>query len=209
MTFKKSGLLLVISGPSGAGKGTICKKLMETSDNMKLSISATTRKPRTGEVEGVNYFYKTREEFEEMISKNEFLEYAKIYDNYYGTPKKAIFDELEKGNDVILEIEMQGAMQIKHAYPEAVFIFILPPSLIELKKRIVGRGTETIEQIEKRFGSAYSEIKLIGDYDYFIFNNVVEQSAEEIKHIVCSEKNKVGRYKKKVLDMFEKEIKKC
>lgn len=209
MSIKKKGLLLVISGPSGAGKGTICKKLLEVSDNTKLSISATTRKPRTGEVEGVNYYYKTKEEFEKMIAEGEFLEHAQIYDNYYGTPKKAIFDELEKGNDVILEIEMQGAMQIKKAYPEAVFIFILPPSLMELKNRIVGRGTETMEQIEKRFGSAYSEIKLIGDYDYFIFNNVVEKSAEEIKHIVYAEKNKVGRYKEDVLEMFEKEKREC
>ncbi len=209
MSIKKKGLLLVISGPSGAGKGTICKDLLKSDEGMKLSISATTRKPRTGEKEGVNYYYKTKEEFEGMIARGEFLEYAQIYDNYYGTPKKAIFQELDKGNDVILEIEMQGAMQIKKAYPEAVFIFILPPSLMELKNRIVGRGTETVEQIEKRFGSAYSEIKLIGDYDYFIFNNVVEKSSEEIKHIVYAEKNKVGRYKKDVLEMFEKEIKEC
>ncbi|WP_334298255.1 guanylate kinase [Peptostreptococcus russellii] len=206
---KKKGLLLVISGPSGAGKGTICKELLKVGTSTKLSISATTRNPRAGEKEGINYYYKTREEFENMIAEGEFLEYAQIYDNYYGTPKKAIFHELEKGNDVILEIEMQGAMQIKKAYPEAVFIFILPPSLMELKNRIVGRGTETIEQIEKRFGSAYSEIKLIGDYDYFIFNNVVEKSADEIKHIIYAEKNKVGRYKKDVLEMFEKEIKEC
>lgn len=209
MSIKKKGLLLVISGPSGAGKGTICKELLKVVASTKLSISATTRNPRAGEKEGINYYYKTREEFENMIAEGEFLEYAQIYDNYYGTPKKAIFHELEKGNDVILEIEMQGAMQIKKAYPEAVFIFILPPSLMELKNRIVGRGTETIEQIEKRFGSAYSEIKLIGDYDYFIFNNVVEKSADEIKHIIYAEKNKVGRYKKDVLEMFEKEIKKC
>nr|WP_307759959.1 guanylate kinase [uncultured Peptostreptococcus sp.] len=206
---KKKGLLLVISGPSGAGKGTICKELLKVGTSTKLSISATTRNPRAGEKEGINYYYKTREEFENMIAEGEFLEYAQIYDNYYGTPKKAIFHELEKGNDVILEIEMQGAMQIKKAYPEAVFIFILPPSLMELKNRIVGRGTETIEQIEKRFGSAYSEIKLIGDYDYFIFNNVVKKSADEIKHIIYAEKNKVGRYKKDVLEMFEKEIKEC
>ncbi len=209
MSIKKKGLLLVISGPSGAGKGTICKELLKVGTSTKLSISATTRNPRAGEKEGINYYYKTREEFENMIAEGEFLEYAQIYDNYYGTPKKAIFHELEKGNDVILEIEMQGAMQIKKAYPEAVFIFILPPSLMELKNRIVGRGTETIEQIEKRFGSAYSEIKLIGDYDYFIFNNVVKKSADEIKHIIYAEKNKVGRYKKDVLEMFEKEIKEC
>ncbi|MBF1056944.1 MAG: guanylate kinase [Peptostreptococcus sp.] len=203
----KKGLLLVVSGPSGTGKGTICKDIVAKHEDINLSISATTRNPRVGEVEGKSYFFKTKEEFEAMVDRGEFLEHAMIYDNYYGTPKKAIFDELDMGRDVILEIEMQGAMQIKEVYPQAVFIFVLPPSLQELRNRIVGRGTETEEQIEKRFNSAYDEIKLLGDYDYFIFNNIVEKSAEEILNILEVEKNKVSRYKKDILDMFEKEIK--
>lgn len=202
----KKGLLLVVSGPSGTGKGTICKDIVAKHEDINLSISATTRNPRVGEVEGKSYFFKTKEEFEAMVDRGEFLEHAMIYDNYYGTPKKAIFDELDMGRDVILEIEMQGAMQIKEVYPQAVFIFVLPPSLQELRNRIVGRGTETEEQIEKRFNSAYDEIKLLGDYDYFIFNNIVEKSAEEILNILEVEKNKVSRYKKDILDMFEKEI---
>ena len=203
----KKGLVLVVSGPSGTGKGTICKDIVAKHEDINLSISATTRNPRVGEVEGKSYFFKTKEEFEAMVDRGEFLEHAMIYDNYYGTPKKAIFDELDMGRDVILEIEMQGAMQIKEVYPQAVFIFVLPPSLQELRNRIVGRGTETEEQIEKRFNSAYDEIKLLGDYDYFIFNNIVEKSAEEILNILEVEKNKVSRYKKDILDMFEKEIK--
>lgn len=203
----KKGLLLVVSGPSGTGKGTICKDIVAKHEAINLSISATTRNPRIGEVEGKSYFFKTKEEFEAMVDRGEFLEHAMIYDNYYGTPKKAILDELDKGRDVILEIEMQGAMQIKEVYPQAVFIFVLPPSLQELRNRIVGRGTETEEQIEKRFNSAYDEIKLLGDYDYFIFNNIVEKSSEEILNILEVEKNKVSRYKKDILDMFEKEIK--
>ena len=203
----KKGLLLVVSGPSGTGKGTICKDIVAKHEDINLSISATTRNPRVGEVEGKSYFFKTKEEFEAMVDRGEFLEHAMIYDNYYGTPKKAIFDELDMCRDVILEIEMQGAMQIKEVYPQAVFIFVLPPSLQELRNRIVGRGTETEEQIEKRFNSAYDEIKLLGDYDYFIFNNIVEKSSEEILNILEVEKNKVSRYKKDILDMFEKEIK--
>ncbi|MST63146.1 guanylate kinase [Peptostreptococcus anaerobius] len=206
---KKKGLLIVISGPSGAGKGTICKKLVEKHEKINLSVSATTRKPREGEIEGVSYYYKSKSEFENMIDNDEFLEFAKIYENYYGTPKKTIFDEISKGNDVILEIEMQGAMQVKKSYPEAVFVFILPPSLSELKSRIVGRGTETNAQIEMRFNSAYNEIKLVGEYDYFVFNNVVEKSVEDIEKIIMSEKMKVIRYKDEIIDLFEKEILKC
>jgi len=205
----KKGLLLVVSGPSGTGKGTICKKMIQMNDSIKLSVSATTRQPRLGEEEGVSYFFKSRDEFEKMVENEEFLEYAMIYDNYYGTPKQAIIDQLDAGVDVILEIEMQGARQIREVCPDAVFVFILPPSLDELKHRIVGRGTETKEQIEKRFNSAYDEIKMLGDYDYFIFNNIVDKSAQEIFEIIKTEKSRVARYKKDIFEMFEREKIKC
>ncbi|WAW14239.1 guanylate kinase [Peptostreptococcus equinus] len=203
---KKRGLLLVVSGPSGAGKGTVCKKVIENNDNIMLSVSATTRQPRTGEVEGISYYYKTKEQFEHMIENGQLLEYARVYDNYYGTPKQEIYDQLENGTDIILEIEMQGAMQVKKKFPQAVFIFILPPSLNELKNRIVGRGTETIDQIEKRMSSAFGEIKLIKDYDYFIFNDSIEKSADQVMSIVNAERSKVIRYKEEIISIFKKEI---
>lgn len=202
----RKGLLLVVSGPSGAGKGTICKALLSKNDQIKLSVSATTRKPRTGEVHGVNYFFLEKEEFTTMIEKGEFLEYAQIYDNFYGTPKAAIIECLEKGQDVILEIEMQGAKQIKEVYPEGVFIFVLPPSLEELKSRIVGRGTETTEEIEKRFSCAFEEINQIVNYDYFIVNEDVDKSVNDVEAIICSEKNKVTRYKNNIIDKFKEEL---
>lgn len=202
----RKGLLLVVSGPSGAGKGTICKALLNKNDQIKLSVSATTRKPRNGEVHSVNYFFIEKEEFTKMIENGEFLEYAQIYDNFYGTPKAAIIECLEKGQDVILEIEMQGARQIKEVYPEGVFIFVLPPSLEELKSRIVGRGTETQEEIEKRFSCAFEEINQIVNYDYFIVNEDIEKSVSDVEAIICAEKNKVTRYKNNIIDKFKEEL---
>ncbi len=202
----RKGLLLVVSGPSGAGKGTICKALLNKNDKIKLSVSATTRKPRNGEVHGVNYFFIEKEEFTKMVENGEFLEHAQIYDNFYGTPKAAIIECLEKGQDVILEIEMQGARQIKEVYPEGVFIFVLPPSLQELKSRIVGRGTETQEEIEKRFSCAFEEINQIVNYDYFIVNEDIEKSVNDVEAIILSEKNKVTRYKNNIIDKFKEEL---
>ena len=203
---KRKGLLLVVSGPSGAGKGTICKALLNNNDQIKLSVSATTRKPRNGEVDGVNYFFIEKDKFTTMIENGEFLEYAQIYDNFYGTPKAAIMECLEKGQDVILEIEMQGARQIKDVCPDGVFIFVLPPSLEELKNRIVGRGTETAEEIEKRFSCAFDEINRIVDYDYFIVNDDVDKSVKQVESIILSEKNKVIRYKDSIITKFKEEL---
>ena len=202
----RKGLLLVVSGPSGAGKGTICKALLNKNDKIKLSVSATTRKPRNEEVHGVNYFFIEKEEFTRMVENGEFLEHAQIYDNFYGTPKAAIIECLEKGQDIILEIEMQGARQIKEVYPEGVFIFVLPPSLEELKSRIVGRGTETQEEIEKRFSCAFEEINQIVNYDYFIVNEDIEKSVNDVEAIILSEKNKVTRYKNNIIDKFKEEL---
>ena len=189
------GLLVLISGPSGAGKGTICKRLLMEMSYLKVSVSATTRKPREGEAEGISYYFIDEEEFIKRINNDEFLEYAKVYGNYYGTPKEEVFKQLKAGNDIILEIDIQGALQVKKNYPMGVFIFILPPSLAELKTRIEGRGTDSKEVILRRMESAYDELNYAFQYDYAVLNDQVEVAAEKIKHIIEAEKNRVIRKK--------------
>lgn len=200
---KKKGLLIVLSGPSGAGKGTICKALMEKEKDLKLSISATTRQPRSGEIEGKNYFFKSEEEFEKMIENDSFLEWAKVYGHYYGTPKDFVLKNLDEGNDVVLEIDIQGALKIKEKFPEGVFIFVLPPSMEELKNRIKKRGTETEEEIIKRFKSAYEELNYVSRYNYVVINDSVEEAVEKIKAIIIAEKCRVDRNKDLYLEIKE------
>ncbi|MDP9750034.1 guanylate kinase [Thermoanaerobacter pentosaceus] len=203
MSKKKKGLLIVLSGPSGAGKGTICKALMEKEKDLKLSISATTRPPRSGEIEGKNYFFKTEEEFEKMIENDSFLEWAKVYDHYYGTPKDFVLKNLDEGNDVVLEIDIQGALKIKEKFPEGIFIFILPPSMEELKNRIKKRGTETEEEIIKRFKSAYEELNYVSRYNYVVINDSIEEAVEKIRAIIIAEKCRVDRNKDLYLEIRE------
>lgn len=178
MNNKGRGLLIVISGPSGAGKGTICKSFLERNPEVAISVSATTRSPRKGEVEGVNYYFMSKEEFKGKIEDNDFLEYAEVYDNFYGTPKSNVEELLEGGKDVILEIDIQGALKVKENTEEGVFIFILPPSMEELKARIIKRGSETPESLMKRFKSAYKEINFISRYNYAVVNDEVETAVE-------------------------------
>lgn len=189
---EKKGILLIISGPSGAGKGTVVSELKKTGDYF-LSISATTRKPRQNEVDGVHYFFKSREQFEDMIKNNELLEYADFCGNYYGTPVDYINKQTEKNKTVILEIEIQGALQVKKVYPEAVLIFLTPPSMSELEKRLIERGTETSEKIKLRLSRAAEEIDNIGKYDYIVVNDTVKQAADDIECIVRAEKMRAIR----------------
>lgn len=179
----KKGRLIVISGPAGTGKGTVVNGLMER-ERYALSVSATTRAPRGFEQDGINYFFKTVEEFEEMIKNGEFLEYAKFVDNYYGTPKKYVLDKLEEGKNVLLEIEVQGALQVKKNYPDATLIFLLPPSMDELESRLRGRATDSEETILKRLARAEEEMSYKDKYDYQVVNLEVEQAVEEIENII-------------------------
>lgn len=199
---KKKGLLIVVSGPSGTGKGTICKELIKRNDYW-ISVSATTRFPRKGEVEGKNYFFLSKESFAKKIEKGDFLEYAEVYNNYYGTPRSNVIEKLENGKDVILEIDIQGALKVKESYPEGVFIFILPPSMEELKNRIEKRGSETPESLLTRFKSAYEEINYVSKYNYAVINDMLDDAVKKIEYIIEAERCRVDRIKEGILDPKE------
>lgn len=190
---KKQGTLVVVSGFAGTGKGTVMKELLGRYDSYALSISATTRNPRPGEVDGREYFFKTKEEFEEMIERNEFVEHACYVGNYYGTPKKYVQEQLAAGKDVILEIEIQGALNIKSQFPDALLLFIAPPSADVLKARLVGRGTETEEVIEQRLARAVEESKGIENYDYLVVNDDLDECVENVHQMIQSAGWKMSR----------------
>lgn len=204
--FEQKGILFILSGPAGVGKGTVRKRLFEQETHLKYSVSATTRTIRPGEKDGVDYFYKSRVEFETMIAQNQLLEYAQYVDNYYGTPKEYVLEQLEMGNDVFLEIEVQGALQVKQNFPEGVFIFLFPPSLEELKNRIVNRGTETNDVIVQRLKEARNEIEMMREYDYVVVNDDVDTAVSKVKAIIqgehCKRERIENQYKKILEDEF-------
>ena len=190
----KKGILIVVSGFSGSGKGTLMKALLaKYPDSYALSISATTRAPREGEQDGREYFFKTKEEFEKMIAKEELIEYAKYVENYYGTPRNYVEEKLAEGLDVILEIEIQGALKVKEAFPETLLLFVTPPTASELKARLVGRGTETMDVIESRMNRACEEAMGMDRYDYLIVNDDLEQCVEEMHSIIRGEHHRSSR----------------
>ena len=188
----RKGLLVVVSGPSGAGKGTICQALLEKTP-LAYSVSATTRKPRAGEVDGESYYFLSVEAFEKMIEKDELLEWAKVYDNYYGTPLKKVEEKLAAGEDILLEIDTQGAMKVREKFPEGVYIFILPPSLAELERRIRGRDTETEDVLQKRLAAAIDEIEAGKCYKYVVTNDEVDGAVDSVCAILAAERRLVSR----------------
>ncbi len=203
----QQGRLFVISGPSGAGKGTICSALI-AGGGFELSVSMTTRAPRTGEVEGVNYYFVSKRKFRSTIKKDGLLEYAQIYENYYGTPKAPVLAKLAEGKDVILEIEMIGAAKVKAAYPEAILIFVLPPSLSVLASRLAGRGTETPDQIALRSRTALDEIGRIGEYDYYVINDELETAVATVRAITegRAEENRVAGKAEAIIERYREEL---
>lgn len=203
---KERGLLIVLSGPSGVGKGTVRQAIFSQEDTkFEYSISVTTRSPRAGETDGVDYFFKTREEFERMIENNKLLEWAEYVGNYYGTPVDYVEKTLQEGKDVFLEIEVQGALQVRNAFPEGLFIFLAPPSLSELKNRIVTRGTETDDLIENRMKAAKAEIEMMDAYDYVVENDNIQSACDKINAIVLAEHLKRERIAPRYKKMLEVE----
>ncbi len=203
----EKGILFILSGPSGVGKGTVRRELFAKANDLKYSISMTTREKRAGETDGVDYFYKSKEAFEELIEENQLLEYAQFVNNYYGTPRKYVEDTLEAGHDVFLEIEVQGALQVKENFPEGVFIFLFPPSLEELKNRIVSRGTESKELVLQRLREARKEIEMMDAYNYVVVNDHVDSAVSKIQSIIQSEHCKRDRIAKQYKQLLEDEMK--
>lgn len=204
----KRGMLIVLSGPSGVGKGTVRKAIFDQPGNdFQYSISMTTRKPRPGEVNGKDYFFVSKEEFEQKIQAGEMLEYAEYVDNYYGTPLKWINDTLDAGKDVFLEIEVNGAMQVRSKSPNGVFIFLTPPDLMELKQRLIHRGTDSMEVINKRIKKAFGEIEMMQNYDYAVVNDEVPNAVEKVKEIIRSERLRVRRVMPDYLEMLGESMK--
>ncbi|MDD6058416.1 MAG: guanylate kinase [Clostridiales bacterium] len=202
MTRKSRGILTVVSGFSGAGKGSIMKELLSSyAERYALSVSATTRKPRPGETDGVEYFFKTREEFEQMIAEDELIEYTEYVGNYYGTPKSYVEKQLNDGKDVILEIEIHGALQIKEKFSDTLLLFVTAPTAEELKHRLIGRGTESVEVIESRLERAVEESEGIEAYDYLVINDVLCESVDEVHHIIQNEHYKVSRNLEAIYEM--------
>jgi guanylate kinase len=199
------GQLFIISGPSGVGKGTIAQRLLNDMD-ITFSVSMTTRAPRPGEVDGKDYFFVSDEEFDKMIAEDGFLEYAGNFGNRYGTPKAPILEKLNTGHDVLLDIDIQGAINVKKSYPKGIFIFILPPSMAELRKRITGRGTETPESLRKRLGKAMAEISYIDKYDYCIVNGELEEAIARAKAILVAEHSRVTDDIYKLIDTYKEEM---
>ena len=187
------GLLIVVSGASGTGKGTVCKKLLSELPNVHYSISATTRQPRQGEVDGREYYFISEDEFKQWVADGKFLEFAEVYGNFYGTPLTKIEERLNRGEDVLLEIDVQGALNVKRKCPDGVYIFLLPPSLDELKRRIEGRGSETPDSLKRRLQAAVDEIQIGREYDYAVVNDTVDEAVAQIEAILVAERCRVAR----------------
>ncbi len=202
---KDRGILVVVSGFSGSGKGTIMKELLKRYDNYALSVSATTRAPREGEAEGREYFFKTVQDFEKMIAKEELIEYARYVDNYYGTPRAYVEEQLSEGKDVILEIEIQGALKVKEKFPETVLLFVMPPSAAVLKERLAGRGTETEDVINFRMKRACEEAEGMDRYDYLVVNDELLPCVEQVHQIIRGEHKKTFR-NQKLIENIRKEL---